>query len=217
MRARLRPLAALALTAIALLATACTPAADPAPTTSADAASAGIVIGDGPVAVELWTDPSCPHCAVLDEAIGADLASRIQAGEVTLTIHPMTYVSAKRGDTTDYSTRAAALLFAAAGEPDAIPALYALIQANQVSDAGAPTDAELIAFAAQAGVTGDVSGFAASADLATAANDVWLGQAVPGTDATVDHVPLLVVGGALFDVREDGTDAARFTEAVSAR
>ena len=75
---------------------------------------AGIVVGDGAVDIQLWSDPSCPHCMSLDEAIGDQLADFVSDGTVTWTLHPMTYVSAKRGDTTDYSTRAAALLFGVA-------------------------------------------------------------------------------------------------------
>lgn len=218
-----RPLSILATALLAAAAVACTPQAAQAPTPpaitvdTADAAAAGIVVGEGPVEVWLWTDPSCPHCALLDGAIGDDLAALIDGGDVTLTMHPMTYVSAKRGDDTDYSLRAATVLWAAADDAAAIPALYALIQQNQVTDAGAPTDDELLAYARTAGVTRDLrSGLTDAAALAQSANDAWLGETVPGTSQVVDHVPLLVVDGSVFEVREDGTDAARFADAVAA-
>lgn len=216
-----RPLSILATALLAAAAVACTPQAAQAPTPPAitvdTAAAGGIVVGEGPVEVWLWTDPSCPHCALLDEAIGDDLAALIDGGDVTLTMHPMTYVSAKRGDDTDYSLRAAAVLWAAADDAAAIPALYALIQQNQVTDAGAPTDDELLAYAREAGVTRDLRpGLTDAAALAQSANDAWLGETVPGTSQVVDHVPLLVVDGTVFEVREDGTDAARFADAVAA-
>jgi len=172
----------------------------------------------GAVDIELWSDPSCPHCMSLDEAIGDDLAAFVADGTATWTLHPMTYVSAKRGDVTDYSTRAAALLLgaAAAGEDDALLPLYGLLQQNQVTAAHSPSDEELLDFAATAGATSDLStAIADYASLAGAANDAWLGRAIPGTDQVVDHVPLLVIDGTVFEVRENGTDAARFAAAVA--
>lgn len=209
-------LAAAAL--ITLASCSATPA--PAPTTPAPDvdAAAGIVLGTGEVEVQLWTDPSCPHCFKLDEQIGADLADAVADGTATVTIHPMTYVSAKRNDVTDYSARAAALLFAAAqaGPDDAVLPLYSLIQKNQVSQEGAPTDADLLAYAAQAGVTADLSdAITEFADVATASNDAWLGTEIPGTTQVVDHVPLLVIDGEVFDIREDGTDGSRFAAAIA--
>lgn len=211
---------AASVAAAALLAlAACSAPSDPSTSTSAanlDAA-AGIVVGGGEIDIQLWSDPSCPHCFVLDQQISADLADAVGAGTATVTIHPMTYVSAKRNDLTDYSTRAAALLFAAtqSGPSDAVLPLYSLIQEHQVSQEGAPTDADLQAYAKQAGVSADLSGAIAEfAAVATASNDAWLGTEIPGTTQVVDHVPLLVIDGEVFDIREDGTDAARFAAAI---
>lgn len=202
---------------VAMVAVACSPAAATAPSPTTIDPVAGIVVGDGAVDIELWSDPSCPHCMSLDEAIGDDLAAFVADGTATWTLHPMTYVSAKRGDVTDYSTRAAALLLgaAAAGEDDALLPLYGLIQQNQVTADHSPSDEELLDFAATAGATSDLStAIADYASLAGAANDAWLGRAIPGTDQVVDHVPLLVIDGTVFEVRENGTDAARFAAAV---
>ncbi|MBB2977180.1 protein-disulfide isomerase [Microbacterium endophyticum] len=213
--------AVLALTTALSLA-ACTSSTDPeasAPASTAMSALAmdGIIVGSGDVEIEMWGDPSCPHCAELDKAIGSDLADFVAAGDVTMTLHPMTYVSEKRGDTTDYSTRASAVLFAVAdaGETDAVLPLYSLIQANQVSESGSPSDDDLVQYAAQAGAAADLS--TAIADFsatATTSNDYWLGREIPGTTEVIDHVPTLVINGNVFEVREDGTDAARFTAAV---
>lgn len=158
---------------------------------------------------------------VFDAATGDEIAARLDAGELTLTLHPMTYVSEKRGDTTDYSTRSAALLFAAAdaGEVDAVWPLYRLIQENQVDADGAPTDEDLLALAAEAGVTADLSDALASdsyLDLAREANDHWLGREIPGTGQTLQFVPSVAVGSVFFEVREDGTDLSRLTEALEA-
>ncbi len=206
------------LPAVAITAVACAPAVATAPTPASIDPTAGIVVGDGGVDIQLWSDPSCPHCMTLDAAIGEDLAAFVADGTATWTLHPMTYVSTKRGDTTDYSTRAAALLLgvAAAGEDDALLPLYGLIQQNQVTADHSPSDEELLGFATAAGATSDLStAIADYASLASAANDAWLGKPIPGTDQVVDHVPLLVIDGTVFDVHEDGTDAARFAAAVA--
>ena len=203
---------------VTIVAVACSPSATTAPSAPPIDPVAGIVVGDGAVDIQLWSDPSCPHCMSLDEAIGDDLATFVADGTATWTLHPMTYVSAKRGDVTDYSARAAALLLgvAAAGEDDALLPLYGLIQQNQVTADHSPSDEELLDLAATAGATSDLStAIADYATLASAANDAWLGKPIPGTDQVVDHVPLLVIDGTVFEVRENGTDAARFAAAVA--
>ncbi|GAA1467100.1 DsbA family protein [Microbacterium thalassium] len=220
---RLAAFGATALATIPLLA-ACTsaPATDAATTDAAGSPliADGIRVGDGPVTVVVFGDAACPHCMILDAEVGDTLAAAVDAGEITLELHPMTYVSEKRGDTTDYSTRSAALLFAAAdaGETDAVPALYALIQENQVDETGAPSDEELLTYAAEAGVTADLSTALTGdeyIDLARAANDYWLGREIPGTGEALQYVPSVAVDGAFFEVREDGTDLTRLEAAIA--
>ncbi|MCR2792113.1 DsbA family protein [Microbacterium sp. zg.Y625] len=225
---RYRSLTVLAIVAAsALTLSACASAdsapAEPADSTTPAAATApadGIVVGDGPVSVELWTDVSCPYCAALDEQTGDDIAAWVDDGTITFTLHPMNYVSAKRGDTTDYSTRGANLLAltAQAGELEAVLPLYALLQEHQVDADGAPTDADLLAYAAEAGVAADLTAGVeqlALADWVEESNDHWVGEVV-GSDTPVDHVPLLVIDGQTFEMRGDGTDAARLRDAVEA-
>lgn len=221
---RLLGIGGLALAAVALV--ACQGSAAPidaaqvsAQVENAELAQNGIRVGDGPVEVVLFGDAACPHCMVLDDAIGDELAERLDAGEITLVLHPMNYVSGKRGDTTDYSTRSAALLFAAAdaGEEDAVPALYGLIQAHQVDENGAPTDEDLLAFADQAGVDADLSPALSGDDyaaLAQAANDYWLGREIPGTGVQLQFVPSVAIDGEWFPVQEDGSDLPRLQESV---
>ncbi|MCR2828084.1 DsbA family protein, partial [Microbacterium sp. zg.Y909] len=100
-RERLLPFAVIAAALVAL--TGCT-AADTDPNANASTAptpatssltdpAEGIVVGDGPVTVELWTDLSCPYCAVLEETTGDDLEAWVADGTITLSLHPMNYVS----------------------------------------------------------------------------------------------------------------------------
>lgn len=218
-----------AAAASVLLLTGCTAAAPtPTATPSADTVIApanarefALPSGEGAVEIALWTDLSCPHCKSLDEAIGADLQEWVAAGDVTLTIHPLTFVSAKRGDTTEWSTRAANALAAVvdAGEADRLPAFYALLQEHQVTQDGALADEQIIALAAEAGVQADISDAVTDqrfASWATASNDHWLGRTIDGTEQVVQGVPILVIDGTPFEIREDGTDGERVREAVTA-
>lgn len=233
MRTRRTPARILIATAAVatLLLTGCTAAsagADSSPSVSTPAVVApagadgyGLVTGTGPVAVNLWTDLSCPYCRALELATGATLADAIDAGRVTLTIHPLNFVSDKHGDETDWSTRAANALAAVAdaGEADTLPALYALLQEHQTDDADAhPTDAEIVAFAAEAGVSADLTAavdeqrFGAWID---ASNTYWLGRTIEGTEKVVEGVPILVVDGQVLDLEGDDV-AGALTAAIDA-
>ena len=100
-----------------------------------------------------------------------------------------------------WSTRAANALAAAldAGQGDRIPAFYALLQENQTTADGTthPSDADILAFAQQAGITADLSDAVASQRFGAwvqASNDHWLGSTIAGTGKVVSGVPVLVIG-----------------------
>lgn len=212
--------------AVLLLLTGCqsaaTDTAAPAkPAVPAAADGYGLVSGTGPVDVQLWTDMSCPYCMMLEAETGELLTRWVEEGAVTLTIHPLNFVSAKRGDDTDWSTRAANALAATAdaGQGEHLPAFYALLQQHQVSEAGAPTDDDILAYAAEAGVTADIADAVTSqrfGEWVTASNEHWLGRAIDGTERVVDGVPILVVDGAVFEITEEDTNAQRLQDAVTA-
>lgn len=215
-----------AAAALLVLLTGCqsSPTATPTPVSPAVPAAAdgyGISSGTGPVDIQLWTDLSCPYCMRLEAETGELLTQWIEDDVATLTIHPLNFVSAKRGDDTDWSTRAANALAATAdaGQGDRLAAFYATLQEHQVSDAGAPTDDDILAFAAEAGVTADISGAVTSlrfGEWVTASTEHWLGRTIDGTERVVDGVPILVVDGAVFEITEDGTNAERLRDAVTA-
>ncbi len=191
----------------------------PAAAVPAHAEGYGLSVGEGPVAVALWTDLSCPYCALLEAETGHLLADAVDGGDITLTIHPLNFVSGKRGDVTDWSTRAANALAAAvdAGHADAVPALYALLQQNQVSDAGAPTDDDILALAVEAGVRADIADAVATQRFAgwvSASNEHWIGRTIAGTDQVVQGVPILVVDGTVFEIQE--ANAERLSAAIAA-
>ncbi|GAA2007617.1 DsbA family protein [Microbacterium ulmi] len=195
-------------------------ASAPAVIAPANSTEFGLPAGSGPVEIGLWTDLSCPHCQSLEEIMGPDLQQWVADGDVSLTIHPLNFVSAKRGDATEWSTRAANALAAVAdaGEADRLPAFYALLQEHQVTSDGALTDDEIVALASQAGVTADISDAVASQRFGawvSASNEHWLGRTIGGTEQVVQGVPILVIDGAVFEIRGDGTDAQRIRDAVA--
>lgn len=180
----------------------------------------GVTVGDGPVEVALWTDLSCPYCAMLEAETGTLISSWVADGDITLTIHPLNFVSAKHGDTTDWSTRAAGALaaVAAAGEGDAVAALYGLLQKNQAAGDGAPpTDEDILTLASRAGVTSDIRTAVETglyADWVAASNDHWLGATIDSTSKVVEGVPILVIDGTVFEIGD--SNAARLQAAVEA-
>lgn len=226
LRARLAALLTVTVASTLLLTGCSTSASSPEPPAAAIVAPAaaveyGVVAGSGTVSVQLWTDLSCPHCRSLETVTGADIQRWVEDGDIRLTIHPLNFVSEKRGDDTDWSTRAANALAAVAdaGQADRIPAFYALLQEHQVSEAGALDDDGILALAAQAGVTADIREAVESqrfADWVSASNEHWIGRTIDGTAQVVQGVPILVVDGQVFEIRGDGTDGARLQAMVEA-
>ena len=75
--------------------------------------------------VDLYEDFSCPHCAHLAEATDAEALEEINAGNLAVSIHPMTFLD-NQGD--GHSTQAVAALLALA-EHDDVNALWNLREA----------------------------------------------------------------------------------------
>lgn len=61
---------------------------------------------DGAPVVDLHTDYLCPYCGEFEEVNGEDLADLVDAQEVTLRLHPRTFLDPQSAEG-DYSTRAA--------------------------------------------------------------------------------------------------------------
>ena len=225
----------LAAAAVALLTTGCAAQA-PSPSDEAGASAStlavvapagadgyGLPAGTGAVEIQLFTDLSCPYCRMLEEATGDVLSEAVAAGTATLTIHPLNFVSAKHGDDTAWSTRAANALAAAldAGQGDRIPAFYALLQENQTTTDGTthPSDADILALAQQAGITADLSDAVASQRFGAwvqASNDHWLGSTIAGTEKVVSGVPVLVIDGKVVALDGEATDVAQRVQAAIA-
>ena len=65
----------------------------------------GIVIGNGPVTVDVYDDFICPACQAYEAATRSTLDQLLAAKKITLVFHPVAFLD--RTTSTKYSTRAA--------------------------------------------------------------------------------------------------------------
>ncbi|GHJ09887.1 membrane protein [Micromonospora humidisoli] len=69
-------------------------------------AGTGVVIGTGPVTIDLYEDYLCPVCKEFQEASGETINQLVSAGKARVVFHPVAYLN--RFSTTEYSTRSSA-------------------------------------------------------------------------------------------------------------
>jgi len=113
----------------------------------------GLVIGDGPVTVDIFLDFLCPHCRDFDNATHDIIRDYLDEGRIQLVLHPLNILD--RASTTDYSTRAAAAAACASDEGRLLEFSRVLFE-NQPPEGGAGlSDSELIELGAQVGLVSD--------------------------------------------------------------
>ncbi|GIJ29242.1 membrane protein [Micromonospora qiuiae] len=66
----------------------------------------GIVVGSGPVTVDIYEDYLCPACKRFEQTSGATIDQLISEGKIRAVYHPVAYLN--RFSSTDYSTRSSA-------------------------------------------------------------------------------------------------------------
>ena len=66
----------------------------------------GVVVGDGPVLVDVYIDFQCPFCRRFELSSGTTLAAMVVEHQISIAYHPMNFLD--QASTTHYSTRAAA-------------------------------------------------------------------------------------------------------------
>jgi protein-disulfide isomerase len=115
-----------------------------------------VVVGSAsaPVTVDLYEDLQCPNCKNFEDESGTTLAQLVAAGTVQAHYHPMAFLD--NATNNKYSTRAlnaAAAVLDSSGST-AFQKFHDLLYANQPPESGTGlTDAQLIAYAHQAGAT----------------------------------------------------------------
>jgi len=156
----------------------------------------GIIVGAGPVRVDIFIDFQCPFCRRFELAAGPTLAGMVADQLASLVYHPMNFLD--EASTTHYSTRAAASSGCAADQGRFLEYANALFVQQPPEGGAGLSDAELAA-------VGDAAG------LPEAAFDTCLSEAPyldwppyvteRATAAGVSATPTVLVAGAM--VRPD--------------
>jgi protein-disulfide isomerase len=151
----------------------------------------GIVVGTGPVRVDIFIDFQCPFCQRFELAAGPALAGLVADQLASLVYHPMNFLDG--ASTTHYSTRAAASSGCAADQGRFLEYANALF-VHQPPEGGAGlSHAELAAI----GRTAGLSEAAFDACLSEAPYLDWPSYVTERADAAgVSATPTVLVAGA---------------------
>ncbi len=112
----------------------------------------GVMIGRGPVRVDVFIDFLCPFCRQFELSSGPALASLVADGQVSLVYHPMNFLD--EASTTNYSTRAAAASGCAADQGRFVEYAHALFVGQPPEGGPGLSNAELVAIGRAAGLDG---------------------------------------------------------------
>ncbi|MEU8260754.1 thioredoxin domain-containing protein [Micromonospora sp. NPDC048999] len=113
----------------------------------------GIVIGQGPVTIDLYEDYQCPACKNFQDTNGSTLTDLINESKVRVIFHPVAYLN--RFSTTQYSTRSSAAAGCAAEGARFKEFTDALFAKQPPENSAGLSDDELIDIGASVGVSRD--------------------------------------------------------------
>jgi protein-disulfide isomerase len=166
--------------------------ADAALPSGVTTAGAGASFGDGPVTVDLWEDFQCPACKAFEGVNASSLDKRVAAGDITLVIHPLSFLDQNLGNS---SSVLAASAFGCAVDAGKGLEFHNQVYTNQPKEnpgSEAWTAADLVGWGNDVGITGG--------DWETCVNAVtyrgWAEQVASSqTDAGVTATPTVFVDG----------------------
>jgi protein-disulfide isomerase len=160
----------------------------------------GVVIGNGPVRVDVFIDFMCPFCRQFELAAGAALGKLVADGTISLVYHPMNFLD--EASSTKYSTRAAAASGCAADQGRFAEYAHALFTGQP--DEGGPglPDSELVALGRSAGL--DLAGCVSAGRYLDWPSWVTERAAAQGVGGT----PTVLVAGTSVDPEPDAVTAA---------
>jgi protein-disulfide isomerase len=151
----------------------------------------GILIGTGPVQVDIFIDFLCPFCREFEQAAESVLAGLVSDDQARLAYHPMNFLDG--ASTTSYSTRAAAASGCAADQGRFLPYAHELF-ARQPPEGGAGLSDAVLAGLGQAA---DLDEAALAACLAQGTYLEWPTYVTArATAAGVSATPTVLVAGA---------------------
>ncbi|MFF5171443.1 DsbA family protein [Micromonospora sp. NPDC000089] len=122
----------------------------------ANDAGTGIVLGSGPVTIDLYEDYLCPVCKQFQATTGPTINQLVADGKAKVVYHPVAYLN--RFSTTEYSTRASAASGCAAAGGKFKEFTDALFAKQPAEGSAGLSNDELIQIGAGAGLnSGDFS------------------------------------------------------------
>jgi protein-disulfide isomerase len=168
---------------------------------------AGLVLGTGPVVVELYSDFLCPACRAFDNDAADDIARLLAEGRIRLIYRPVAILD--RLSSNEYSSRAAAGAGCAADAGKLLEYSRVLF-ANQPAEGGAGhTDGELVQLAGTAGISDP--GFGQC--LRSGRYLDWVDRVTAGMEPNgITGTPTVIVAGK----RLSRPDGQRLVDAVNA-
>ncbi|WP_322919771.1 DsbA family protein [Nocardioides renjunii] len=153
----------------------------------------GLVVGeaDAPKSIVIYEDFLCPFCGQLEQTVGDQLDSQVEAGEVKVEYRPLPFLSR----ISDYSPQAAnafAVVLDASG-PEVAKEFHDLLFDNQPEESGPfPDDDQLVEWAVEAGATEDE----VRPGIEDMAFEGWVDAAGDAaSDADVDSTPTVLIDG----------------------
>ena len=166
------------------------------------------------VNIAVYLDYLCPYCGQFETTNGAQLASWLTAGNITLETHPISILD-QASSGSKYSTRSAnAAACVANYQPDSFLDVNTALFANQPTEGTTGlTNAELVSLVEEAGVTDESVATCitdgAFSDWVGDATDRALDDALPNTDiGPLVGTPTVLVQGVKYE--GDLGDAAAF-------
>ena len=110
----------------------------------------GVVVGDGPVSVDVYIDFLCPFCRRFELSSGPALTAMVAEHRISLGYHPMNFLD--QASTTRYSTRSAASSGCAADQDRFVDYAHALFENQPPEGSAGLSDTELIAIGESVGL-----------------------------------------------------------------
>jgi protein-disulfide isomerase len=163
----------------------------------------GILVGRGPVRVDLYIDFLCPFCRQFELSSGEALASLAADGRASLAYHPMNFLD--QASTTNYSTRATAASGCAADQGRFVEYAHELFAGQPHEGGPGLSDAELVDLAAVAGLAEKEFG----ACVADGPYLDWPSYVTArASQAGVGGTPTVLVAGADISPEPDAITAA---------
>lgn len=152
----------------------------------------GATFGDGPVTVEMWVDFQCPACKAFESVNAKSLAKRVDDGDITLVIHPLSFLD--RNLSNNSSKPAAAAFGCAIDAGKGLEFATKLYEVQPEENPGheAWTIDDLIGYGNDVGITGS----AWESCVTDQKYAGWAEQvAASQTDAGISSTPTVLVDG----------------------